>query len=408
MTAPPLEDGAVLVSQGRIQAVGPFDELRAHAGSAPVVDLGEVVLLPGYVNAHCHLDYTHLAGRLAPTKSFPDWIKSILMAKSEWGFSDYSASWIDGARQLVESGTTTVGNIESVPEILQDCRSATPLRVYSYLEMTGVRSARNPSTLLEETLQRVRCMRSNRGGMGLSPHAPYSTTPELLKMTAQKAREEGWRTTTHLAESQAEFDMFMYRRGPMFEWLETQRSMEDCGLGSPVQHLERCGLLGPNHLAVHVNYLWEGDLLRLAHSGAHVVHCPMSHSYFGHRRFPWQEMRESGITVAVGTDSLASTRTLRGRLPRLSLLQELRELLANDSTLTPFMALESVTIQGAKALGLSGLAGELSPGSWADLIAIPYKGSLESAPQAIVEYADPVMASLIDGEWVVKPQVLTA
>jgi cytosine/adenosine deaminase-related metal-dependent hydrolase len=65
ITAPPLEDGAVLVSGDRIRAVGPWSELRQNA-VGPTVDLGEVVLLPGLVNAHCHLDYTRLAGRLTP------------------------------------------------------------------------------------------------------------------------------------------------------------------------------------------------------------------------------------------------------------------------------------------------------------------------------------------------------
>jgi cytosine/adenosine deaminase-related metal-dependent hydrolase len=104
-------------------------------------------------------------------------------------------------------------------------------------------------------------------------------------------RREGWRTTTHVGESAAEFDMFMFRRGPMFEWLEQQRPMEDCGVGSPVQHLERWGLLSPNHPGGSCHY--SGTRFeRLAASGTHVVHCPSSHAYFGHRCFRSMNFRQ--------------------------------------------------------------------------------------------------------------------
>jgi len=403
VTAPPIEDGAVLVSQGRITAVGRWSD-PGLGGTEPAVDLGDVVLLPGLVNAHCHLDYTHLAGRLRPPRTFPDWIKSILAAKGEWTFSDFAASWLAGASQLVEGGTTTVANIESVPELLADCRSATPLRVHSFLEMTGVRSGRSPAGLLHETCRTIAGLDSGPGGFGLSPHAPYSTTPVLLRLTAELAAVEGWRSTTHVAESEAEFEMFMYRRGPMYDWLEPQRPMEDCGLGSPVQHLERCGLLGPRHLAVHVNYLWHGDAARLARARAHVVHCPKSHSYFGHRRFPRAELEEAGVGLCIGTDSLASTLSHRGVVPRLSVLAELREMMALDATLDPAMALCYATVHGARALGLEGQIGELSPGAHADFFAIPFRGGVSEAAHAVVAHEGPVPVVIIGGRPIHLPQ----
>jgi len=402
VTAPPIEDGAVLVSQGRITGVGRWDDLRRSA-AGPVTDLGEVILLPGLVNAHCHLDYTHLAGRLRPPRSFPDWIKSILAAKAEWVFSDFAASWLTGALQLIEGGTTTVANIESVPELLADCRSATPLRVHSFLEMTGVRSGRNPAGILHDTCRAIAGLEAVGGGFGLSPHAPYSTTPVLLRLTAEAAAADGWRTTTHVAESEAEFEMFMYRRGAMYDWLEPQRPVDDCGLGSPVQHLERCGLLGPRHLAVHVNYLWHGDAARLARAGAHVVHCPKSHSYFGHRRFPRGELEEAGVNLCVGTDSLASTLPHRGAIPRLSMLAELREMMALDATLDPETALRYATVHGARALGLEGRVGSLTPGAEADLVAVPGRGGPGDAAASVVAHEGPVPVVIIGGQAVRLP-----
>ncbi len=400
ITAPPVEDGAVLVSGDRVLAVGAWTDLRAdHSG--PVTDLGDVVLLPGLVDAHCHLDYTHLAGQLAPPRSFPDWIKAILAAKNGWGFSEFAASWLDGARQLLKSGTTTVADIASVPELLDVCRAATPLRVWSFIEMTGVRSQRPPAEVLAAAEDLIHGLPTRRGGFGLSPHAPYSTTPGLLSLCGEAMRRDGRLVSSHVAESQAEFEMFMFRRGPMFEWLEHQRPMDDCGHGSPVRHLDRCGLLGARHLLAHVNYLWDGDARLLAERGASVVHCPQSHAYFRHHRFPRTDLAEAGVNLCLGTDSLASTRFAKGRPQELSLFDEMRVLAATDSQVSPDEILSMATVNGARALGLLGAVGAIAPDHKADLVAIPFSGKLSGATDAVVHHDGDVAAVWIDGirEW---------
>ncbi|HTH47882.1 MAG TPA: amidohydrolase family protein [Candidatus Limnocylindria bacterium] len=398
ISAPPVEDGAVLILGDRIRFAGAWGDLRPHA-SGPVTDLGEAVLLPGLINAHCHLDYTHLAGQLAPPASFPDWIKAILAAKAAWGFSEYAGSWLDGARQLLASGTTTVANIESVPELLDVCPLQTPLRVCSFLELTGVRSRRAPAEILAEAERLLVGITPGRGRVGLSPHSPYSTTPDLLRAAAATAQKHGWRLSSHVAESQAEFDMFMYRRGPMFEWLEHQRPADDCGRGSPVQHLDRCGLLGPTQLAAHVNYLWHDDARLLARRDTSVVHCPQSHAYFRHHCFPRPELSEAGVNLCLGTDSLASTRLRPGVPPTLSLFDEMRALATADSMMTPHQLLEMATINGARALGQQGRLGQLTPGAMADVIAVPFTGKLAEATAAVVHHQGPVPAVMINGDW---------
>jgi len=138
---PPIDDGAVVVCGDRIAAVGRWRHVRGqHSG--PARDLGEQILLPGLVNAHCHLDYTDMAGLFPPRNSFCDWIKLITTEKGLWTYSDFATSWLNGARMLLRTGTTTVGDIEAVHELLPEVWEATPLRVFSFLEMTGVRSRR--------------------------------------------------------------------------------------------------------------------------------------------------------------------------------------------------------------------------------------------------------------------------
>ena len=400
VTLPPIEDGAVGVSEQRILAVGRWKDLRRQFTGA-TTDLGEVLLLPGLVNAHCHLDYTDMAGQLAPPKLFPDWIKGLLALKTHWSYSDYAQSWLRGAQMLLGHGVTTVADIEAVPELLPDVWAATPLRVHSYLEMTGVKSRRPARQVLQAAIDKIESLPAAQGSPGLSPHAPYSTTPELLRLSAKAARKKRWRLTMHVAESEPEFDMFQSRRGPLFAWLKNQRDMADCGHGSPVQHLDKHWLLSDRLLAVHVNYLGLHDAALLGQRKVSVAHCPRSHRYFQHQPFPRRELMASGVNVCLGTDSLASVRKERGEPLELNLFAEMRAFAEANPGSPPASILQMATINGAHALGLEGKIGELSPGAQADLIALPFSGRLSQAYEAVLRHAGPVPRVMIGGRWVV-------
>ena len=404
VSRPPLEDGAVLVADHRIAAVGTWAGLRSQAAGAPVIDLGESILLPGLINAHCHLDYTDLAGEITPTRSFTDWIKVITTAKSGKLYADFAQAWLRGARMLLDSGTSTVADVESVPELLPEVWEATPMRVFSFLEMTGVRSRREPQVILDQAVKHIESLPAARGGVGLSPHAPYSTAPRLLSLSARKARKRGWRLTVHVAESSEEFEMFVNARGKMFDWIRrNERDVSDCGLGSPVQHLERQGCLGDNLLAVHVNYLAPGDAALLGRRGVSVVHCPRSHAYFRHRKFPYEELVAADVNVCLGTDSLATVARKGGKPSRLDMFYEMRTFAAIHPDVPPETIVRLATINGARALGREGLIGELIEGAFADLIAIPFSGGSGRACEAVLRHTGGVLASMIDGRWAIPP-----
>jgi len=399
VSGPPIEDGAVIVSGKCIAAVGPWRDLARHRGRK-AVDLGEVLLLPGLVNAHCHLDYTDMAGLLPPQRSFTDWIKLITSLKAEWTPTDFRRSWVRGAAMMLRSGTTTVGDIEAVPDLLPDVWHATPLRVLSFLEMTGIRARRAPEAVLREAAGKIHSLPRGRCHAGLSPHAPYSTLPELLQRTAVLARKHHWRVTTHVGESRQEYEMFRHGRGEMFRWLRrNERDMSDCGLGSPVQHLHRTGLLGEHLLAVHANHLARGDAELLAQHGVSVAHCPRSHRYFDHRRFLLRRLLRAGVNVCLGTDSLATVRKMPRQTVELSLFDEMQELAYREPWLSAKHIVSMVTVNGARALGLGGQTGELAPGAFADLAMLPYAGTLAEVWEAVVQHRGPVAASMVDGEW---------
>jgi cytosine/adenosine deaminase-related metal-dependent hydrolase len=404
IVAPPIEDGAVFVVGPKIRAVAPWKNLRPHL-QAKTLDLGDTILLPGLVNAHCHLDYTDMAGELPPPRTFTDWIGAILAAKAGWTYSDYARSWLNGAHQLLKSGVTTVADIEAVPDLLPEVWDATPLRVCSFLEMTGIKARRQPREILRETVEKIDSLHHSRNRAWLSPHAPYSTLPELLQRAARTAQKRHWRVSIHVAESPQEFEMFTHARGPMYDWLtRNDRDPSDCGHGSPVVHLARQRLLGENVLAIHVNCLARGDATLLAKNKTSVVHCPRSHDYFHHPPFERSRLAKAGVNLCLGTDSLATVRKGGRSRPELDMFAEMRVLADHDKTITPVEILEMATLNGARALGLAGKAGVLSPGAEADLIALPFPGKSRNFYDAVLHHTGSVTASMISGRWTIPPK----
>ena len=401
---PPIQDGAVLIYGNRVARVGRWKDLCGDSRDE-VFDLGDSVLLPGLVNAHCHLDYTDMAGQFVPQKSFTDWIKLITTAKSEWNYSEYAASWLKGAQMLTRTGTTTVADFEAVPELLPEVWCATRLRVISFLEMTGVKSRRQSTSILREAVERIDSLPAGRCRARLAPHAPYSTAPDLLRLSAEAARERDWPISVHVAESAPEFEMFTHARGEMFDWLKrNQRDMNDCGFGSPVQQLQRNGVLGENLLAVHVNYLAAQDAERLGRKKVSVVHCPRSHFYFKHQAFPLRELARTKVNICLGTDSLATVYKKPRQVIELNMFAEMQTLAAAQPGLTGKKILHMATLNGARALGMIGQVGEISEGAFADVIALPFAGKLSTVHEAVLNHRGNVAASLIDGQWAVSPK----
>lgn len=407
VSRPPIDNGAVCIAGDRIAWVGRYTELPESLTSSgdSEHDLGDVILLPGLVNAHCHLDYTAMAGMISPPKSFADWIKTMVATKASWTLDDFAASWDQGAAMLLKNGTTTVADIEAIPELIPHAWQRTPLRVLSFRELLNVRSRVPANELVERAVNDWLNIPNSDRRVGLSPHAPYTTTRELLEHAARAASRRGWRLTTHLAESEQEFEMYMYRQGPLFEWLKAQRDMSDSGHGSPVQYLERCGYLDENLLAVHVNYLWRHDAAVLGQHQVNVVHCPQSHDYFHHLRFPRAELEAAGVNLCLGTDSLATTRTQTGRPLELNMFDEMRHFSAKSPEVEPEKILRMATVQAAKAIGWSNAIGELSEGALADLITIPADGDTDVFEQ-IIHHRNPVSTSMIAGQWVIPPPTL--
>ena len=387
MCGAPIENGAVAVSGNRIVDVGRFADVKArNAGNT--VDLGEQVLLPGLINAHCHLDYTCLRGKIAPQKSFTDWIRAINAEKSELSTKDYFASINDGFEEAKRFGTTAIANLTAFPELIAQIQP--PIRTCWFAELIDIRAPERADKLVDAAIEALK----QNSDWGLAPHALFTASKNLFRRCEEIAQREHILLTTHLAESREETEMFRDASGPLYEFMKSiGRPMDDCGNETPLGLFVGApsGRALPHWIVAHLNELTETDfeLLERSNSKFHVVHCPRSHNYFGHSPFAFDRLRSLGFNICLGTDSLASNESL-------SLFDEMRVFQKNFPQVSPEEIFRTVTVNPARALRQENALGQIRPGFGADLIAVPCSTSTDIFEQ-ILAFDAPVSWAMVNG-----------
>lgn len=394
MDGPPIENGAVAIEGNRVVAVGTVPDLQ-WVSEGPVLDIGERVLLPGLINAHCHLDYSMMRGAIARPKQFTAWVQRINALKRSLDSADYLAAIQRGFGELRKWGTTSVCNIEAFPELMTRL-GPSPVRTWWFYEMIDIRHRITTDDVVAGALSFFQHRANSLDSFGLSPHAPYTASLNLYQLANACASSFTMPLTTHVAESTEEFDMFRHGGGVLYDFMTSlKRPMTDCGTITPFGHLWRSGAIDSQWLLVHMNALIEEDFQLFAElprgAGPHIVHCPGSHRYFSHPPFPARRLHELGVNLCLGTDSLASTDSL-------SLFEEMRMLGAVEPWLRPEELLRMVTVNPARALRRRGQLGKIVPGALADLIAVPSPGSLSGVYEDIVNHDEPVSWMMIDGQ----------
>ena len=372
---PPIKEGFVTTDAGRILAVG---RRETGVGSrADVVDLGNVAILPGLVNAHTHLELSWMRNRVPPATKFTDWVKTLfaIRGRPDAGMSDAQVAAIaEAIEELQASGTAAIGDISN------SLRSVGPMRRANvdgvvFHELLGFKE--RDGALLEST----RALRVEASGAGarvsLAPHAPYSTSLELFGAIRSAVSASDCRImSVHLGESPEEVELLEKGTGPwrgMLEMIGAWRSdwaIPGCG---PVSYLDQHGLIDEHTLVVHGVQFGDADLRRLKELGATVITCPRSNQWVGVGYPPIGQFYQSGVKVAVGTDSLASVEDL-------NLFSELKTMRWLAPDVPAARILESATLTGARALGLGDALGSLTPGKRAEMIAVdlpPQIGDVE-------------------------------
>ena len=364
VSRPPIADGVVAVRDGVIVYVGP----RGDAPPGPEEDLGEVLLLPGLVNVHTHLELTAMRGFLEEL-DFQLWIRTLTRARRAVLSSEML---LDAARvgilEGLRAGTTTFADAS---------QSGMPIRAMRELGVRGImfqevfgpdpRQCERALAELRDAVAVLRELESALVRVGVSPHAPYSVSHPLLAATARFAMAESLPIAIHAAESDAEDRYVREGEGPFAE-VQREIGLTPQPRGrSSIDALARAGALDAHPLLIHCVRVDGEDIRAIAASGCTVAHCPASNAKLGHGVAPLHELMTAGIPVGLGSDSVASNNRLNVLdESRLAVLFQRMRLRSSDA-LPAAAALELATLGGARALGLADRIGSLEPGKAADL-----------------------------------------
>jgi cytosine/adenosine deaminase-related metal-dependent hydrolase len=368
--APPIEDGAIVVRDGRISAVGTAREISGR----PTTDFADAVILPGLVNAHTHLELTLLRGKIANAGAFTDWLSNLVRSlRDEPPTAESTAQAVNIAvRDSLRCGVTSLGDITRFPDWTRPILAQTRMRAVSFGEVVAIGRRRH---LFDSRLARAasREFATANVRIGISPHAPYTVEPDAMHACADRAAAERLPLCIHLAETPEEETFTATRSGPFVDYLQSLGVWDDdipAAGCSPVELADRTGLLTDRTLIAHANYVRDADFPLLAARRVSVAYCPRTHHAFGHPPHPFLYMLDAGVNVCLGTDSLASN-------PSLSLLEEMRFLHASRPEAPSDAVLRMATLNGAIALGLSGVTGSINPGKSADLVVLPLDSTAE-------------------------------
>lgn len=383
----PIRDGLVIVEAGRIAGIGEQGSGNRDQGTGigdqGIRDLGNVVLLPGLINAHIHLELSWLRGRVPPAAKFTDWVKQMMAGRGGVERPD-DPKVVESMRaaiaELRSTGTIAVGDISN--------SLASPVAMHEagldgvvFHELLGFKE-RDGALVQKGSAARA----AAPGRVSLAPHAPYSTSPELFRAIRDAVNASACPImSVHLGESPEEMELLQSGGGPWRSMLEFIGVWHDdwtipaCG---PVEYLDRLGVIDAQTLVVHGVQFDDQALARLARLGATLVTCPRSNQWVGVGAPPIERFYRSGIAVAVGTDSLASVEDL-------NLFSELKAMREIAPGVPANRLLASATLVGARALGLGGELGSLTPGKRAEILAIELPAAVEDIEEHLVSGVEP-------------------
>ncbi len=369
--AEPIRDGAVAIVAGRIAGVGPAAELRAAFPELAETDLGNVVLMPGLVDAHCHLEWS-LAGGLISPKPFADWLAEMLDLARRYRPGDHLIAARYGALLAIDAGTTTLA--DSGPTGAgADALTEMGLRGIVFPEIFGREVGDAALAFAERLAVRVAAIEARAGErvrVGISPHALYSVGPELWAMLAARADTGSPRPwATHLAESPTELAAIDDATGPLAARFAALGIVPGRwpGRGGAVSRVARTGTLDAVTVAAHCVHIDAAEADLLAASSVAVAHCPISNERLSCGTAPLGVLERAGVCVALGTDSPASA----GAYDVRAEARACRNVHAAAGGPVSAAALVSMmTSRGAAALGLADEVGVLRRGMSADLLAL--------------------------------------
>lgn len=373
----PIEDGAISIELGKIIDVGTRSELKSKHPTAPESHFEGNVLMPGLVNAHCHLDLTNLSESIRTPLSEPpaneDYIEWLVgMINYRRGLSSKSAieAIQKGAQLSIDNGTTCIGDsttFEGNYKVLAEMG----VRAIIYNEITSGRG-NEAQELFENALAIVEKYfdpsKDDRITAGLFPSAPYLLSKNLLRIIGQHALDGEIPLKIHASESFPEMEFFFDSTGAigekLFPAIGWKGELPPAHLKTPIGYLDEIGFLKAAPSIIGCNHLSEKCLRAVARNMCRVIYCPTDNSYFQHGALPITKLQDNGIPIGIGTGSPMNKM-------KLSMWEEMREAIrSGNATPTPKDVMAMATIGSARTLGLENQIGSLTEGKRADYIVV--------------------------------------
>jgi cytosine/adenosine deaminase-related metal-dependent hydrolase len=371
VTRPPIRDGAVAILDERVVDTGPASEVLGRHPGSHVRRLGSAVLMPGLVNAHTHLELSWMAASVPRGADYTAWVRALIVRRQDEELTEARRRAEEAAAVMVARGTVGVGDIGNL-DWSAGVLARSGMHGVHFHEIFGFRAA-DGDRLFADAVRVVDEVGESDGfrdadervRVAITPHAPHTTSPALLRSIARRAASSGDPLSIHVAESAAEVALLQAGSGPFADLLR-ERAMWDDDWSpagrTPVAHLDQLGVLTAATLAVHCVRVGAADIQTLQKRGVTVVTCPRSNERLGVGTAPVSRFLSAGIPVAIGTDSLASA-------PDLDLFAEMAALRESDAGIPPRTLVRMATWNGAAALRLSQL-GSIEAGKLARLIVV--------------------------------------
>ena len=374
ISSPPIDSGAVAVDGSQIVEVGPLNEIRSTFPTAKIEDFGDAAILPGLVNCHAHLEITSMRGCLDDVEhDFRSWLLKLNSIREKMSAADIETSATAGALEGARAGVTCFGDIGRMGQAGLKALKEAGLRgiVYQETEFSpDNRTAVKDFEALGAKFEDLKDQETDLVRVGLSPHSPYTVSSQLFELIAQYSIINRIPLSIHAAESDNEFELLTQGTGfftDVYEKFGVEWHSPYC---TPIEYLERLGVLSAQPVLAHCVKVSDSDIAKIAAGGARIAHCPKSNAKFGHGYAPFEKFIDAGISVGLGSDSVASNNIC-------DMLEESRfaSLAArNRQGSARFIqakeALEAATLGGANALGLDSQIGTLEPGKQADIAVI--------------------------------------